>query len=302
MPSADSLSTCGPDDRSEGGLALLPIRAEIFASSEGLGWQGLQLEVGRNTGCDFEEAMVDGHYVGLLLNDQPIDVHHKVDGTWMSRSVPSRSLWIHPEGTLFSVRHRVVSKWAGAVIDGAFLDDLAGCHIELRGGYTIEDELLANLLMALVNVLTHPDRDVARNAPLTEALIRGFALALAARRGVRTAALPSQGGIAPHQLKNLQVWLERNIGSPIRVEAMAERVNLSPSHFSREFKRSMGMTPWNYVMELRLNRAMSLLRRGDNALSVAYACGFYDQSHLCRKFRAHFGISPGEITKCAVSG
>src|SRR3546814_8618444 len=61
---------------------------------------------------------------------------------------------------------------------------------------------------------------------------------------------------------------------------MSQRVSLSIAHFSREFKRSVGSTPWAYVMARRLMLAHQKLREGCSVSSVAYHCGFADQSHL----------------------
>src|SRR3546814_13416882 len=77
---------------------------------------------------------------------------------------------------------------------------------------------------------------------------------------------------------------------------MSQRVSLSNAHFSREFKRSVGSTPWAYVMERRLMLAHQKLREGCSVSSVAYHCGFADQSHLSRAIRSRYGISPGELS------
>src|SRR3546814_11950785 len=108
--------------------------------------------------------------------------------------------------------------------------------------------------------------------------------------------MPRGGGIATHQLEQLLNWVEKNLGRSLTVEAMAQRVSLSIAHFSREFKRSVGSTPWAYVMERRLMLAHQKLREGCSVSSVAYHCGFADQSHLSSAIRSRYGISPGELS------
>jgi len=273
--------------------------ARIIASSSALGWEGLHLEVGTNTGCDIDELMVNGHYIGLLLNDQPMTISTRTADHWCETIMVPHSLWIHPEGTPFSARHSSVSHWAAAVIDGAFLDSVMGRHHELRASVIVEDKLLTHSLFALIDQLTDSDPQVVRNTLLSRSLIHSFVLALGSRQGVPAIPLPQNGGIAPWQIKALRGWLDENIGSALSVDAMAARVGLSVAHFAREFKRSTGVTPWNYVVELRVSVARKLLLQGNNANAVALRCGFADQSHLCRAMRAHFGVSPRDIAMFA---
>ncbi|MDB5970126.1 MAG: hypothetical protein JWQ90_2576 [Hydrocarboniphaga sp.] len=269
--------------------------ARIAASSEGLGWSGMFLEVGTNYGCEVDELMVDGHYVGIQLNEEAIRILTRGVGDWKTLLMPSRSLWIHPEGTPFSVRHSLRSRWAGAVIDGRFLDSVLGHHHQLRAGYVVEDELLSHLLLALIGQLDAGAPQAAGDTALSASLIHSFVLALGKRHGIPAPPLPINGGIAPYQLKALLSWVQAHISSALTVEAMAARVGLSVAHFAREFKRSMGSTPWAYVLEQRLIMARDLLLQGTAPGTVAHQCGFADQSHLCRAVKTRFGLTPGAM-------
>ena len=275
--------------------------ARILASSASAGWPGMFLEVGTNLGCEVDELMVDGHYVGMQLNEAPITIRTRTSGHWSALVMPSRALWIHPEGTPFSVRHSIRTKWVGAVIDGKVLDGLMGRHHELRAGYAVIDTLLSHLLLGMAHLLTEPGTAGHSGGGLPDALVRSFILALGQRHGRPAAPLTGKGGIAPHQLRTLLAWTESRIGGghALSVEAMAARVGLSAAHFAREFKRSTGATPWAHVMELRLTAAYRLLAQGKAAGTVAAECGFSDQSHLCRAMKGRFGLTPGEVPRRA---
>lgn len=80
----------------------------------------------------------------------------------------------------------------------------------------------------------------------------------------------------------------------LRLDDLADAAGLSPSHFSRVFKRETGTSPWRYVIEARVDRAKTLLQDPTRSLAdVAFATGFYDQPHFTRTFKRIEGVTPG---------
>ncbi len=65
------------------------------------------------------------------------------------------------------------------------------------------------------------------------------------------------------------------------------------SHLVRSFSRAVGLPPKSYHAQVRLARARRLLAQGKSATWVAYECGFADQSHLSRRFKECYGLTPG---------
>lgn len=268
--------------------------ARILASSSELKWQGLHLEIAANRGWDVDDLMVDGHFVAINLGHQDMQFEALGDAGWTAARMPPGTLWINPEGMPFSVRSHTLNRWAGAVIDGEFLDTTIGRHHELRSGFAIDDAVIANLMRALVAEIEN--RGASGHA-VARTIIQAFVTAVGVRHGEAAAELPVKGGIAGHQLKSVLNWIETHLGEPITVPLMAQHVGLSPAHFSREFKQTTGSTPWGYVLEMRLEHACRLLKRGDTICDVAARCGFADQAHFGRVFRQRLGISPSNYLR-----
>lgn len=102
------------------------------------------------------------------------------------------------------------------------------------------------------------------------------------------------GGLATWQAKRTLAYIEANLASKMEIDGLANVVALSRSHFSRAFKRSLGLSPMEYVVVRRVERAKAMISETKEPLAeVALACGFADQAHLNRRFRDVVGISPG---------
>jgi AraC family transcriptional regulator len=104
---------------------------------------------------------------------------------------------------------------------------------------------------------------------------------------------PPHGGLAPWQVRRAMEILGANLdGVPLK--ELAQECGLSVSHFSRAFRRTVGVAPHNWLLMRRIEVAKQKLRRSQLPLSdVALACGFADQSHMTRIFTRMVGTSPG---------
>ena len=100
-------------------------------------------------------------------------------------------------------------------------------------------------------------------------------------------------GLAPSKMNKIVRFIGDRLSEEIGLEEMANHINLSPFHFVREFKKSVGMTPYRYVIHQRIEKAKELLTQTDLAIAdVALDCGFSNQSHLGRLFKQYTGITP----------
>ncbi|SEQ51069.1 helix-turn-helix domain-containing protein [Sphingobium sp. YR768] len=104
---------------------------------------------------------------------------------------------------------------------------------------------------------------------------------------------PQAGGLAGWQLREVTAYVQNRLGRPLIVEELALVASLSPGHFCRAFKVSVGETPHAYVIRQRIRRAQRLMLETGNSLSdIASACGLADQAHLTRLFKRLVGTTP----------
>ena len=93
-------------------------------------------------------------------------------------------------------------------------------------------------------------------------------------------------------------YIEEHYAEPVSNRELAGLIHVSEGRFNHIFKESTGQAPLQYINEIRLRKALNLLKQGDfTAAQVAGAVGFSDYNHFGRLFRRHFGCTPMEVRK-----
>jgi AraC family transcriptional regulator len=107
-----------------------------------------------------------------------------------------------------------------------------------------------------------------------------------------------QQSLAPRAVALATAFIHENYPRDIGLADLAQAAHLSPFHLSRLFKKATGRTPHQYLVEVRVNSARSLLTAGAGSRSladIAAAVGFADQSHLTRHFKRVLGVTPKQL-------
>lgn len=123
-----------------------------------------------------------------------------------------------------------------------------------------------------------------------EALIAAYGLLLKRHAAIRLRPPPAD---APPAVRRARDYLESHLAEDVDLATLARVAGLTRSHLVRSFKRATGMTPHAYLVDRRVRQARRLLAAGTPPVAVAAACGFCDQSHLNRLFKARVGVAPG---------
>jgi AraC-like DNA-binding protein len=128
-------------------------------------------------------------------------------------------------------------------------------------------------------------------------MVAGLAISLlkpVPAASVSSAATPFPG-LAAWQVRKVTRYVAENIDRPLGNGDLAALASLSANHFSRMFKRSLGVSPHEYVVQSRLHHARALMLRTPLSLSqIALESGFCDQAHMCRTFHRAVGSTPSD--------
>jgi AraC-like DNA-binding protein len=102
------------------------------------------------------------------------------------------------------------------------------------------------------------------------------------------------------RLRRVRDRIDREYAQPLDIEALARGVNMSAGHLSREFRLAYGEPPYGYLMTRRIERAMALLRRGDQSVTdVCFAVGCSSLGTFSTRFTELVGVPPSTYRRDA---
>ena len=229
---------------------------------------------------------------------EPTEIDLWIDGKHALTSAPRRG-----EAYLFDLTSSPVSEFYASFdvmrfyISQASIDELAyerGLRgsIQLTPRLGVPDRVMHGLATALLDSVERPSE---RSALFIDHVALAFHAHLVEVYGGHAQPVDRKGGgLAAWQLRRaIQFMTDRLDGDPT-IADLAQECGLSHAYFARAFRRSVGLTPHQWLMRRRVARARSLLLAGDLELAaIAVICGFVDQSHLTRVFTRFEREPPG---------
>lgn len=167
-------------------------------------------------------------------------------------------------------------------LDPAVLERMPG-QARLREAPFIRSERATPLARRLVGELQAGDDCAAM-------VVDGLALEIA---GLFCRGLAADDGEAPAWLRRARDYLHAHVGEGCALADVAAAVGRDPAALSRGFRRAFGASVGDYARRVRLEQACEMLARSRAPLSeIALDCGFCDQAHMSRSFKAAYGVSP----------
>jgi AraC family transcriptional regulator len=159
-----------------------------------------------------------------------------------------------------------------------------------RPGAGVNDVVISRLGNLLIPTLSHPDQ---ANPLFVDHVLMAFGVHIAQTYGgMRPESRLMRGALAPWQERRAKELLRANLqGVPLK--QVARECGLSVAHFSRTFRRTVGVAPHGWLIEQRIVLSKERLRNDRLSLTdIAAECGFCDQSHFSHHFTRIVGVSP----------
>jgi AraC family transcriptional regulator len=270
-------------------------------SSEGNSWHGIIVQ-------QFSAGEVENIHVAP--RQHAVSVQLTPSGTleWKQEGSPQRHLKksagqvsIFPAMSPISIRTRNTGEFLVIFLSPKFLklathEMVRSDSLELKPYGPFEEPFLKAVSLALHTELKAGNPG---GRCYGETLASALAVHLARHYcGPISANGASPDGLGPAQFRRAVEYMHAHLSKDISLQGVAAAAGLSPFHFSRMFKRSAGLTPHQYLIRLRLERAKDLLlRTQDSVAEIALESGFCDQSHFAMHFKRVYGITPRAFSR-----
>ena len=274
--------------------------APPLLSSHERGWRGILVEERRQRPHEHEVAAWAEHRVVLVLKRGPGRVRQEIGGQEFDGSKAVGTLSILPAGASGHCSCEAHAEVLHIRLDPGFVSGVAqemfgSSRFQFATRLCVHDEPMRQIALLLRDEMRS---DSAGGAFLAESLGRSLVVYLL-RFHARLHAQSKEpvcelcGGLSDRALRRVRELVRENLASALSLDELAQSAGVSRFHFARSFKKSTGVTPHQFVLSQRVERAKQLLLEGDLPLrEIAQSTGFADQSHLTRQFRRLTGATP----------
>jgi AraC family transcriptional regulator len=269
----------------------------LLLSSVPLRWRGITVEEHRRRPEEMQEHSVIGHGLAISTGNTPVRFGWKDARGWRQGVLNPRCFHMVTHGFLNTPRWLDTLEEMSLVLDGQFVADMVGDglpadRIEFEPRRFSEDAVISAYAHAFHSEL---EAHGLNGLLYADALAVGFALHLLSNYAVAKPRMPRpRGKLNSFQLRRVVDFILSQLGEEVSLVILARHAGVSPFHFARLFRATLGVTPHQFVLRQRLQRSMSLIKRRELPLAqVAVECGFHDQAHLTKVFRRVIGTTPG---------
>ncbi|MBD2465703.1 helix-turn-helix transcriptional regulator [Oscillatoria sp. FACHB-1407] len=267
----------------------------VLLSSGTLTWNGILLEHLKFPPLDISDFYAARHHLTLQLR-MPKKVELKTNGKFNYQQLLPGNVCITPFQHLHAVRWQDEMEVLSLTLEPEFVahavqESVNPERVELMMHRGQKDPLIREILFALKAEL---EAGCPSGRLYGEAM--GTALAVHLLKCYSTLK-PSPtvyvDGLPQHKLNQVLEYIQVHLDQDIKLIDLADCVGMSQYYFCRLFKQSMGVSPHQFMLQQRIERAKQLLQQKDLTIAdIALSCGFKNQSHFTTLFRKFIGSTP----------
>ena len=263
-------------------------------SSKAAGWEKVQVEYHRQPAHAIASQIFPVHIVEVGLRYDASAL--KVNGRLYESFAPG-NIAIHPAHEPISIESYGEAEFIAIALQPALFSTTAEKpleSIELIPQFFGQDPLIFHLALALKQALKQPNDPFYAESmatALTAHLLQQYT-------GKPEGAIDCAGGLSTYQRQQIVNYVHTHLNQPLNLSSLAGVVAMSPHYFATLFKQSMGTSPYQYVIQCRIERAKKLLACSQlKIVDIGYQVGLHSQSHFTKVFRDRTSVTPSTYRK-----
>jgi AraC family transcriptional regulator len=258
-------------------------------------WEGIRLEHYRLQAGEFPEHRHQEHVVMVSMSDGCKGEIRTASGLRISGTQRSGNVCVLPSGLAHTARVEGTAEQLALFLDPALVrraasETLMSGNFEVIERCTRSDGVISSIGMALLGEL---ESEGLSGRLYAESLANVLAVHLLRHYTAGGDGQRFTGGLSAQRLKQVMEYVAENYSNDVPLGELANVAGMSSFHFAREFKRTTGTTPHQYLIKFRVERAKAFLAERELPLTeVGLKSGFSHQSHFTRLFRRLTGTTP----------
>lgn len=281
---------------SDANNALLSVLPELpIASSKNTGWDKIQLAHYRQPAHILPEISSPHHTICINIGDCVL-LEHVVDGHIKTIHSETGDIGLYPANFKQSVQWDRETEFLQLYLEPtlpiAASYEYFGCdRVELIPQLTFDDPLIYHIGLALKTAL---ETDGVQSRLYAESMANALAVHLVSRYSTQERAIQHfVPETSPRNFQQVIDYINEHLEHNLSLAELANVVQLSSYHFAHLFKQTTGVSPHQYHIRCRIQRAKELLLTKKLTIAqVAHAVGFASQGHLNYHFKRLVGMTP----------
>jgi len=276
-------------------LKYLVPRQPLITSQE-VCWKNILVQHHKQTPWEMPENTVVYHAIAIHWAVTDLKMDRVMDGQKQQETIHHGSCAIIPANVPHQTTWRQDIEFTLLLLEPSHLaytayETVDGDRVELIPQFSKPDPILSGIGSSLKSEL---ETNGSEAKLYVESAATFLAAHLLRHHCTRTQSLPNDaGGLPKYKLRTAIAYIQEHLGEEITLEAIATHLNMSQYYFCHLFKQSMGVSPYQYVLQQRINKAKNLLKQRQLTITdVALECGFANQTHFTKYFRKLAGTTP----------
>lgn len=282
-------------------LSHLTLPSSVAHSSIHYPWSGFLLEHHRIPEVERPEVTASEHVLWVWTTS--FSGEYAVgNGRFVRCSKGAGALTLTPAGLIPTLRSYAPSEVVLCAFESDFVENILS-EADRRRTFTplIRAKFQDSTIRRLVALLMEEAR---AGAPTGKLYADSLALAIGMRfillaEGARSHDLSPRASALPLSvLKRVIERMRSEFRNDLTLASLAAESGYSRAHFLRMFRAATAQTPHQYLIGLRLEKALQMMKNQSQALvDIAVACGFSSHTHFTKMFRSRFGVLPSQYRR-----